>query len=78
MELWANIETLETLRVSNCPNLTRLVTPYESNNALVTLEITNCPLVETVDLEDVTTTLQTIIIDSCGLTGELNLSNFWA
>ena len=73
-----NCAALETISVTNCTSLTTLNVPNEQTNVVNSIDITGCTSLTSISLSYVSSTLQTFIADSSGLSGELEFTNFQA
>lgn len=70
-EVWLTDCYIETLRIINCPNLTKLITP----SGLSTFDISGCSSLLSVDLSGLKNELYSVTLDGSGLRGVIDLSN---
>ena len=70
-EVWLTDCYMEKLRIIDCPNLTKLITP----SGLSTFDISGCSSLLNVDLSGLKNDLVSVTLDGSGLRGVIDLSN---
>lgn len=70
-----SIDTIEKIRVTNCPKLTQLILPQDRPNVLSLVDVTGCSSLTSLNLE-YTTGLVYLYADMSGLSGVLNLGGY--
>ncbi len=69
-EVWLTYCIIEKVRITNCPNLTRLVCPMGTS----AFDISGCTSLQSVDISELKSTLYSFKADNSGLRGVIDLS----
>lgn len=70
-EVWLNNNTMEKVRVTNCPNLVRLELP----NGASTVDVSGCTSLLSINVSNLKNTLYSFAADGSGIRGVVDLSN---